>query len=267
MIDAPHRDPPRIPPLVEVRGVSLRFGHRCVLDAVDLVVRTGEIVTLVGLNGAGKSTLIRVILSIVKPDVGEVRRRPGLRIGYSPQHVHRDPILPMTVQRFLTLGVPAPLRKLEAVLHEVGADDILRYPISDISGGEMQRVLLARALLREPELLILDEPLAGVDITSQDELYRLIAEVRDRYGCGVLLVSHDLHLVMAATDTVVCLNRHVCCTGRPHHILQNPEFISLFGPRLSETLAVYHHAHDHRHDALGEPHSFEADSGTRERYQ
>ncbi len=261
MTTARHRDPFRIPSLVEARGISLRFGRRNVLEAVDLAVRPGEIVTLVGLNGAGKSTLIRVLLGIVAPDTGEVRRRPGLRIGYSPQHVHRDPILPMTVHRFLSLGVPAPRKRLEKVLDEVGAGSILRYPLSDISGGEMQRVLLARALLREPELLILDEPLAGVDITSQNDLYRLIARVRDRYGCGVLLVSHDLHLVMAATDTVVCLNRHVCCTGRPQVVLRNPEFISLFGPHLSEALAVYQHSHDHRHDALGDPLSLEVEAG------
>lgn len=245
-------------PLVEARAVSVRFGRRSVLDTVDLAVRAGEIVTLVGLNGAGKSTLIRVILGIMEPDSGEVIRAPGLRIGYSPQHVHRDPILPMTVQRFLTLGAPAPRAKLEAVLDEVGADPILRYPLAEISGGEMQRVLLARALLREPDLLVLDEPLAGVDVTSQSDLYRLIAEIRDRHGCGVLLVSHDLHLVMAATDTVVCLNRHVCCTGQPHVVLRDPEFISLFGPRISDTLAVYQHSHDHRHDALGEPLSIES---------
>ena len=251
-------DPAQAPPLVEVCGVSLRFGRRSVLDAVDLTVRAGEIVTLVGLNGAGKSTLIRVILGIVRPDSGEVKRSAGLRIGYSPQHMHRDPVMPMTVERFLTLGAPASRRTLERVLDEVGAGAILRYPLAEISGGEMQRVLLARALLREPQLLVLDEPLAGVDVTSQDELYRLIAEIRDRHGCGVLLVSHDLHLVMAATDTVVCLNRHVCCTGRPQVVLRDPEFISLFGPHLSETLAVYQHFHDHRHDALGEPLSVEA---------
>ncbi len=245
------------PPLVEARGVSVRFGRRSVLDAVDLVVRAGEIVTLVGLNGAGKTTLIRVVLGVMQPDRGEVIRRPGLRIGYSPQHMDRDPILPITVQRFLTLGAPAPRKKLERVLDEVGADPILHYPLAEISGGEMQRVLLARTLLREPHFLVLDEPLAGVDITSQSDLYRLIAEIRDRHGCGVLLVSHDLHLVMAATDTVVCLNRHVCCTGQPHFVLRDPEFISLFGPHLSETLAVYQHSHDHRHDALGEPLSIE----------
>ena len=244
---------PRASALVEARGVSVRFGRRRVLDKVDLSVRAGEIVTLVGLNGAGKSTLIRVLLGIIRPQFGEVMRAPGLRIGYSPQHVHRDPILPMTVQRFLTLGAPAPRKRLEALLDEVGAGAILAHPLAEVSGGELHRVLLARALLREPGLLVLDEPLAGVDVTSQSELYRLIATIRDRHGCGVLLVSHDLHLVMAATDTVVCLNRHVCCTGHPRAITHDPEFISLFGPHVSSALAVYPHSHDHRHDALGEP--------------
>lgn len=257
MTGAVPRDPSQAAPLVEARGVSLRFGRRTVLDAVDLVVHAGEIVTLVGLNGAGKSTLIRAILGIVEPDSGEVLQSPGLRIGYVPQHMQRDPVLPMTVARFMTLGAPAPRERLLQVLDEVGANPILGYPLAEVSGGEMQRVLLARALLREPQLLVLDEPLAGVDVTSQSDLYRLIADIRDRRGCGVLLVSHDLHLVMAATDTVVCLNRHVCCTGRPQAVLRDPEFIALFGPHLSETIAVYQHAHDHRHDALGEPLSIE----------
>ena len=260
MTDAPAHDPSEASPLVEARGVSLRFGRRTVLDTVDIAVRAGEIVTLVGLNGAGKSTLIRVILGIVEPDSGEVFQSPGLSIGYVPQHMQRDPVMPITVERFMTLGAPAPRATLQRVLDEVGADPILGYPLAEISGGEMQRVLLARALLREPQLLVLDEPLSGVDVTSQSDLYRLIAGIRDRRGCGVLLVSHDLHLVMAATDTVVCLNRHVCCTGRPQTVLRDPEFISLFGSHLSETLAVYQHAHDHRHDALGEPLSIEAGS-------
>ncbi len=244
---------PQSSPLVEARGVSVSFGRQRVLDTVDLAVRAGEIVTLVGLNGAGKSTLIRVLLGIVRPTLGEVVRIPDLRIGYSPQHVHRDPVLPMTVRRFLTLGAPASRERLEGLLDEVGAGAILSHPLAEISGGELHRVLLARALLREPGLLVLDEPLAGVDVTSQSELYRLIAAIRDRYGCGVLLVSHDLHLVMAATDTVVCLNRHVCCTGHPRAITRHPEFISLFGPQVASGLAFYTHSHDHRHDALGEP--------------
>ena len=253
MTPATSRDLSQAPPLVEARGVSVRFGRRSVLEAVDLTVHAGEIVTLVGLNGAGKSTLLRVLLGIVRPNLGEVVRAPDLRIGYSPQHVHRDPILPMTVRRFLTLGAPASRERLESLLAEVGAGAILGHPLAEISGGELHRVLLARALLREPGLLVLDEPLAGVDVTSQSELYGLIATIRDRYGCGVLLVSHDLHLVMAATDTVVCLNRHVCCTGHPRSIARHPEFVSLFGPHVASGLAVYPHAHDHRHDALGEP--------------
>ena len=230
----------------------MRIGRRSVLEAVNLTVHAGEIVTLVGLNGAGKSTLVRVLLGIIPPSLGEVVRAPGLRIGYSPQHVHRDPVLPMTVRRFLTLGASATRERLGILLAEVGAGAILDHPLAEISGGELHRVLLARALLREPGLLVLDEPLAGVDISSQSDLYRLIGTIRGRYGCGVLLVSHDLHLVMAATDTVVCLNRHVCCTGHPQAITRHPEFVSLFGPHVASGLAVYQHSHDHRHDALGE---------------
>ncbi|MDE0045657.1 MAG: ATP-binding cassette domain-containing protein [bacterium] len=246
-------DVSRAQPLIEARAVSVNFGQRNVLDKVDIAVHAGEIVTLVGLNGAGKSTLIRVLFGIIRPDFGTVARTPGLRIGYSPQHVHRDPILPMTVRGFLTLGAPASRGRLENVLAEVGAGTILNHPLSEVSGGELHRVLLARALLREPGLLVLDEPLAGVDVASQGELYQLIAAIRDRYGCGVLLVSHDLHMVMAATDTVVCLNRHVCCTGHPKTITRHPEFVSLFGPHVANAIAVYPHRHDHRHDERGEP--------------
>lgn len=240
-------------PLVEARGVSVSFGRQNVLEEVDLAVHPGEIVTLIGLNGAGKSTLVRVLLGIVQPSRGRVVRAPGLRIGYAPQHVHRDPVLPMTVRRFLALGAPATRKRLAGLLAEVGAGAVLDYPVAEISGGELHRVLLARALLREPDLLVLDEPLAGVDVTAQSELYRLIADIRDRYGCGVLLVSHDLHLVMAATDTVVCINRHVCCTGHPRAIARDPAFVSLFGRHVANTFAVYEHSHDHHHDALAEP--------------
>ena len=240
-------------PLIEARGVSVSFGQRNVLDAVDIAIHAGEIVTLVGLNGAGKSTLIRVLFGIIRPDCGKVVKVPGLRIGYSPQDVHRDPVLPMTVKGFLTLGTPASRDRLRELLAEVGAGRILDQPIASLSGGELHRVLLARALLRKPELLVLDEPLAGVDITSQSELYQLIATIRDRYGCGVLLVSHDLHLVMAATDTVICLNQHVCCTGHPRVITRHPEFVSLFGSHVANSLAIYQHSHDHRHDEHGKP--------------
>ncbi|MBF2759604.1 MAG: metal ABC transporter ATP-binding protein [Ectothiorhodospiraceae bacterium AqS1] len=246
--------------LVQACRVSVRLGRHDVLEDVDITVKKGEIVTLIGLNGAGKSTLIRVLLGIIRPHSGELRRVPGLRIGYAPQHIQRDPIFPMTVRRFLTLGTRPSRERLESTLHDVGllesgpsGGGILDHALAEISGGEMRRVLLARALLRKPDLLVLDEPLAGVDISSQSRLYRLIAKVRDRHGCGVLLVSHDLHIVMAATDTVVCLNRHICCTGHPQVVTRDPAFVALFGSQIAGERAVYRHRHDHHHDALGEP--------------
>ncbi len=240
-------------PLIRARQVSVRLGQRNVLEEVDLEVHAGEIVTLVGLNGAGKSTLVRTLLGIIQPDVGAVERMPDLRIGYSPQRLRRDPILPITVRRFLTIGARFGQERLAAVLEEVGASTILNHPMAEISGGELHRVLLAKALLRKPNLLVLDEPLAGVDIASQSELYSLISKFRERYGCGILLVSHDLHLVMTGTDRVVCLNRHVCCSGPPRTIARDPAFSMLFGPHVSEWLAVYPHSHDHRHDTMEDP--------------
>lgn len=237
--------------LVETHDLSVSLGGSIVVDKVDLRVCRGEIITLVGLNGSGKSTLVRAILGLLEPDGGEVHRRPGLRIGYAPQYVHRDATLPLTVARFLTLGAKASRARLGALMEEVGAGAILHEQLSDISGGEFQRALLARALLREPDLLVLDEPLAGVDVAGQTSLYRLIADIRDRYQCGVLLVSHDLHVVMAATDTVVCINKHVCCTGPPESVTQHPEFVELFGNRMADVLAVYTHHHDHAHDTDG----------------
>ena len=239
--------------LIEARELCVSFDGRQILDHVALEIMRGEIVTLVGLNGSGKTTLVRALLGLLKPDRGTVRRAPGLRIGFSPQRVDRDAILPMTVQRFLTLATPAPRARLQALLDEVGAGGLIDSQIADLSGGEFHRVLLARAIVREPDLLVLDEPLAGVDVASQAELYRLIAHLRERYRCGVLLVSHDLYVVMAATDKVVCLNHHVCCTGHPRSVARDAQFIALFGPHVAETLAVYTHEHDHRHDMSGEP--------------
>jgi zinc transport system ATP-binding protein len=245
--------------LVEARNITVYAGERRILDGVDLSLRRGEIVTLVGLNGAGKSTLIRVILGLATPDEGEVRRAPGLRIGYSPQHLKPDPALPITVRRFLTLAEAHDDEELIEVLDDVGAAAILDAPLAAISGGELHRVLLARSLLRRPDLLVLDEPLAGVDVASQSDLYRVIGQIRDQYRCGVLLVSHDLYVVMAATDRVVCLNHHVCCTGHPHSIASHPQFVSLFGKHIAEAVGVYSHRHDHVHDAEGEAVPIETD--------
>ena len=237
--------------LVEVSAVDLRFGAERVLQHVDLSLRAGEVVTVVGPNGAGKTTLLRVVLGLIKPDRGRVAMSPGLRVGYVPQRLQVDPVLPLTVHRFVSLGIRAPGESRREVLDEVGVSRLFGAALQDLSGGELQRVVLARALLRDPDLLVLDEPVQGVDVAGQIEFYELISRLRAARGCGVLMVSHDLHLVMAATDRVVCLNRHVCCAGRPETVQRHPEYIALFGPRAAQTLALYAHVHDHLHDAAG----------------
>ncbi|MEO4047994.1 zinc ABC transporter ATP-binding protein ZnuC [Pseudomonas sp. CAU 1711] len=237
--------------LIQLDDVSLAFAGQPVLQRVRLVLRPGEIVTLIGPNGAGKTTLVRTVLGLLKPDSGSVRRKPRLRIGYMPQKLHVDATLPLSVLRFLRLVPGVDRAAALAALAEVGAEQVLDSPLQSISGGELQRVLLARALLREPELLVLDEPVQGVDVAGQAELYRLITRLRDRHGCGVLMVSHDLHLVMSATDQVICLNRHVCCSGHPEQVSNDPAFIELFG-QDARSLAIYHHHHDHSHDLHGE---------------
>jgi len=236
--------------LIRLDKVAVTFAGQSVLDNIQLSVEPGEIVTLIGPNGAGKTTLVRAVLGLLKPNAGTVWRKPKLRVGYMPQKLHVDPTLPLSVLRFLRLvpGVDRP-RALEA-LNEVGAERVIDSPLQGISGGEMQRVLLARALLREPELLVLDEPVQGVDVAGQAELYSLITRLRNRHGCGVLMVSHDLHLVMSTTDQVVCLNRHVCCSGHPEQVSTDPAFVELFGQN-AKSLAIYHHHHDHAHDLHG----------------
>jgi zinc transport system ATP-binding protein len=231
-------------------GLSLA-GHR-VLDGVSLAVPPSRIVTVVGPNGAGKSTLIKVALGLIRPDSGRVERT-AQRIAYVPQKLAISRILPLSVRRFLAIAVPERMApaQLDAALMQVGAGHVLRRQVADISGGEMQRVLLARALLRRPDLLVLDEPVGGVDMAGQAELYDLIARLAHQDGVGVLMVSHDLHVVMAATDEVVCLNRHVCCAGHPEAVSRHPEYLALFGPRVAASLAVYTHAHDHGHLADG----------------
>ena len=237
--------------LIQLEDVGVAFSGQPVLQQVQLALRAGEIVTLIGPNGAGKTTLVRTVLGLLKPDSGTVRRKPRLRIGYMPQKLHVDATLPLSVLRFLRLVPGVDRAAALAALAEVGAEQVIDSPLQSISGGELQRVLLARALLREPELLVLDEPVQGVDVAGQAELYRLITQLRDRHGCGVLMVSHDLHLVMSATDQVVCLNRHVCCSGHPEQVSNDPAFVELFG-QDAKSLAIYHHHHDHSHDLHGE---------------
>ncbi|HCK27993.1 MAG TPA: zinc ABC transporter ATP-binding protein, partial [Alcanivorax sp.] len=208
-----------------------------------------------GPNGAGKSTLARLVLGLARPDRGRVERRPGLRVGYMPQHLQVDESLPLTVDRFLWLAAPGRTRARRDALQRTGVAHLRRRAVRGLSGGEMQRVLLARALLRKPDLLVLDEPAQGVDVAGQDALYGLLGQVRDETGCGILLISHDLHLVMARTDQVVCLHHHVCCSGTPEAVSRDPAYHRLFGPSGGmPNLAVYTHDHDHDHDLSGDPH-------------
>jgi zinc transport system ATP-binding protein len=237
--------------LLDLNNVSLRLHGNAILENVSLSVRRGEVVTLIGPNGAGKTSLVRIVLGLLKADSGSVIREPRLRIGYMPQKLEVDASLPLTVLRFLLLAPGVTKVQGLAALEDVAAPHLSERPLQQVSGGELQRVLLARALLRQPDLLVLDEPVQGVDVNGQVELYQLINRLRDRYGCGVLMVSHDLHLVMATTNTVVCLNRHVCCSGHPEQVSTDPAFLALFGERAS-ALAIYSHHHDHAHDLHGE---------------
>ncbi|MEX2453962.1 MAG: metal ABC transporter ATP-binding protein [Rhodospirillaceae bacterium] len=232
--------------LIAGAGISVSMGRRTVLDNVDISVRCGEIVTLIGPNGSGKTTLVRTLLGLRRPDSGTVTLRPDVRLGYAPQTLTVDRTLPLDVKRFLQMSGQHDPDRLSETLAGVGAPGVMSQEIRLLSGGELKRVLLARALLRDPDLLVLDEPTANVDIHGQVEFYDLIRRIRDERGCSVLLVSHDLHLVMAATDRVFCLNGHICCSGRPEDVSHDPAYLALFGESAA-AVSVYSHSHDHHH--------------------
>ena len=236
--------------LIEVKDLSLTIENRLILEHIDLKVHRGEIVTIVGPNGAGKSCLVKCILSLMTPTHAHMMKRPGIQIGYTPQKMHVESTMPLTVERFLRLGQKSKI-DVNAVLAEVGVQGLGQNWMYRLSGGELQRVLLARALSHNPDLLVLDEPAQGVDIAGQNEVYRLLSRIRDKRKCGILMVSHDLSLVMAQTDTVICLQQHVCCVGHPAKVAQDPEFRSLFGI-TADNLGLYTHHHDHHHSVEGE---------------
>jgi zinc transport system ATP-binding protein len=237
--------------LVTLENIIVAFGQRRVLSDISLNLRAGKILTLLGPNGAGKSTLVRAVLGLVAPDSGMIKREKNLRIGYVPQKLHLDATLPLTVGRFMRLRPGARKEEIVPALKRVQAAHLVDAPMQKLSGGETQRVLLARALLNSPQLLVLDEPTQGVDVNGQVALYNLIDELRKELDCAVLMVSHDLHLVMAKTDEVLCLNHHICCSGTPEVVSMHPEFISMFGHRGAEQLGIYRHNHNHRHDLQG----------------
>ena len=256
---------------IKASNVGLQREGRWILRQVSFAIHAGEIVTLIGPNGGGKTTFARICLGILQPDEGTVTQRPNLSIGYVPQFLQRDRTLPLTVKRFLTLrqrgffpsSAPPPRTERGAGLLQtldwVGVRHLIDAQLADLSGGELQRVLLARALLITPDILVLDEPVQGVDFVGEAALYQLISDIRTEIGCAVMLISHDLNIVMGQSDRVLCLNRHVCCEGVPEKISEHPEYARLFGPDRAGQYALYQHKHDHNHGLCGHVH--EGDCG------
>jgi zinc transport system ATP-binding protein len=234
--------------LIGADHLSVMLEGHPVLTDVSLSVQSGEIVTILGPNGSGKSTLLRALLGIVPASAGRVTRKPGMVVGYVPQRLAIDRTLPMTVRRFLSLPKRVGDAEAAAALQRVGVPEVAGRQMADLSGGQFQRVLLARALLARPDILILDEPTQGLDQPGEAAFYRLIEEVRREMGVAVLMVSHDLHVVMAASDRVICLNGHICCEGTPRVVSTAPEYRALFGLGTQGALALYQHVHDHSHD-------------------
>ncbi len=234
--------------LISADTIAVTMGGITALSRVTLDIQPGEIVTIVGPNGSGKSTLLRALIGAVPLSAGTVTRAKDLRIGYVPQKLSIDASLPLTVQRFLSLPKRVSAKAADDVLTKTGAQGLADRQMSELSGGQFQRVLLARALLARPNLLILDEATQGLDQPGSAAFYRLIEDIRTEMGCAVLMVSHELHVVMAASDRVICLNGHVCCEGAPAQVASAPEYRALFGTGTQGALALYRHEHDHNHD-------------------
>ncbi|MFT5116851.1 MAG: zinc transport system ATP-binding protein [Kiritimatiellia bacterium] len=246
-------------PLLTATNIYLQDKQRTLLSDVSLSVSSNEIVTIIGPNGAGKTSLLNILLGLRQPSQGKVTRAKELIIGYMPQKLHLNTQLPLSVERFLSLSFSSSnkdnLLSIGSALEKTQTLELKNASLHDLSGGEIQRVLLSRAILRKPQLLVLDEPVQGVDVVGQSKLYQLISQLRDELQCGVLMVSHDLHIVMAATDHVICLNQHVCCHGHPDSVSNHPAYLDMFGHSTDNSteanVAIYTHHHDHDHDVHG----------------
>jgi zinc transport system ATP-binding protein len=233
---------------IQLKNVYVNFSNRSILSNISLSLIPNRVLTLIGPNGAGKSTLVRIILGLIKPNTGTIVRSCKLSIGYVPQKLSLNTLLPITVERFMKLSKRTDDIKISKILKRVKAESLKDSQLQKLSGGEMQRILLARALLHNPNLLVLDEPTQGVDIMGQLALYELINQIRYELKCSVLMVSHDLNFVMAKTDEVICLNNHICCSGAPETVYNNAEFISIFGLQRVKEMAIYYHNHNHTHN-------------------
>jgi len=240
--------------LLKAQEVSFLGSNRTILDSVSFELHRGQITTIIGPNGAGKSTLTSIVNGLLQPHSGSIERAPGLRIGYLPQKVYVNTLMPLTVTRLMQLTQAVSDTEVIQALAQTEVEHLKDRQVHLLSEGELKRVLLARTTLGKPDLIVLDEPTAGVDITGEVKMYELIGEFRNQLNCAVLLVSHDLHLVMSKTDQVLCLNQHLCCSGLPESVSQHPEYLALFGDQAAESLAIYTHRHDHVHDVGGHHH-------------
>ena len=234
--------------LVSAKNIGIRSHNGWRVRNVSVDLAAGEIVTMIGPNGSGKTTTAKALLGIIATDEGTIVRQDRLRTGYVPQSIQVSRNVPISLQRFLQLTKSHNLKDIEQALDLVGLRAALDHPVSHLSGGQFQRALIARALLLKPDLMVLDEPVQGVDFKGEIALYELITQIRDELNCGMLLISHDLHIVMSKTDRVICMNGHICCEGAPSAVIENQAYHALFGPKASEFLALYHHQHDHDHD-------------------
>lgn len=245
--------------LIKLENIVVTRQQKSILEDVSLTINEKEFLTIIGPNGAGKSMLLKCLMGFYKPDSGQVIKRPGLKIGYVPQRLNIDDSIPMSVERFLNLRKTK--KNWEQVISQTNVDSLLNMSISALSGGQLQRVLLARALLGQPDLLILDEPAQNLDVSGQLQFYKLLDEIYKQGGIAILMVSHELHLVMASSQKVICLYHHICCSGEPHTVMRDPEFISLFGNDMAKMMAVYNHQHNHshQHDNEGKLHQHSKD--------
>lgn len=238
-------------PLIKLEEISLNFSSKEILKNINCTINANSITTIVGPNGGGKSSLLKVSLKLITPSSGKVWHRDDLVIGYTPQKLFISQNIPLTVFQFIALKPKSNKQAISKVLQLCGIEHLANSPVQSVSGGELQRVLLARALLNDPHLLVLDEPMQGVDIKGQQELYKLLDLVKQTYKCAILMVSHDLNIVMANTNQVLCVNKHICCAGTPEKISHDPSFINLFGKQFASNLALYVHNHqnckDHNH--------------------